>query len=226
MSVAKVLVVDDDADLRELICDYLSANGYTVTAAANSREMDNCLAEDHQDCIVLDLMMPEEDGLSVLRRLKGPDRPAIIMLSAMGGDTDRIVGLEMGADDYLPKPCNPRELLARIRAVLRRNDSSTDGPSRHFGDWSLDLVNRIVTHQGVTASLTDMEFRVLTTFLDHPQRLLTRDQLIEMTKGPDAPVYDRAIDVTLSRLRKKLGPSAPIRTVRNEGYMFTLACDE
>ncbi len=226
MSTPKVLVVDDDADLRGLICDYLSANGYSVTTAANSREMDSCLAEEQQDCIVLDLMMPEEDGLSVVRRLKGPDRPAIIMLSAMGGDTDRIVGLEMGADDYLPKPCNPRELLARIRAVLRRNDNATTNPSRRFGDWLLDLVNRVVIHQGVAASLTDMEFRVLTTFLDHPQRLLTRDQLIELTKGPDAPVYDRAIDVTLSRLRKKLGPRAPIRTVRNEGYMFTLACDE
>lgn len=226
MSTARILVVDDDVDLRELICDYLTSNGYVVTAAANSREMDSCLSEQRQDCIVLDLMMPEEDGLSVLRRLKGPDRPAIIMLSAMGGDTDRIVGLEMGADDYLPKPCNPRELLARIRAVLRRNDSAGSGPNRRFGDWSLDLVNRTVSCHGNTAALTDMEFRVLTTFLDHPQHLLTRDQLIELTKGPDAPVYDRAIDVTLSRLRKKLGPQAPIRTVRNEGYMFTLPCDE
>ena len=222
MSSATVLVVDDDADLRELICDYLSSNGYQVQGAANAGEMDACLAENRVDCIVLDLMMPEEDGLSVLRRLKGPDRPAIIMLSAMGSETDRIVGLEMGADDYLPKPCSPRELLARVRAVLRRNETGPATPARDFGNWSLDLVNRTVTHLGKTASLTDAEFRVLTTFLDHPQRLLTRDQLIDLTKGPDAPVFDRAIDVTVSRLRKKLGADAPIRTVRNEGYIFTL----
>ena len=171
-------------------------------------------------------MMPEEDGLSVLRRLKGPDRPAIIMLSAMGSETDRVVGLEMGADDYLPKPCSPRELLARVRAVLRRNEVNTGGPSRSFGNWSLDLVNRTVSRLGQIAALTDAEFRVLTTFLDHPQRLLNRDQLIDLTKGPDAPVFDRAIDVTVSRLRKKLGEHAPIRTVRNEGYMFTLPSDE
>lgn len=225
MSRPKILVVDDDADLRELICDYLSANGYEVDSAADAREMDTRLAVGDLDCIVLDLMMPEEDGLSVLRRLKGPDRPAIIMLSAMGGETDRIVGLEMGADDYLPKPCSPRELLARVRAVLRRNESNTTGPSRSFGNWSLDIVNRSVTRLGQTAALTDAEFRVLSTFLDHPQRLLTRDQLIDLTKGPDAPVFDRAIDVTVSRLRKKLGSNAPIRTVRNEGYIFTLVSD-
>ncbi|MCB1688285.1 MAG: response regulator [Halioglobus sp.] len=222
MTTPRVMVVDDDADLRELICEYLTANGYEVCGAANSREMDVHLAQGEFDCIVLDLMMPEEDGLAILRRMHRPNRPAIIMLSALGSDTDRIVGLELGADDYLPKPCNPRELLARVRAVLRRNESVTGGPVRNFGNWTLDQVHRTLTRLGETTSLTDAEFRVLTAFLDHPQQLLTRDQLIDLTKGFDAPVYDRSVDVTVSRLRKKLGPDAPIRTARNEGYTFTL----
>ena len=130
----------------------------------------------------------------------------------------------MGADDYLPKPCNPRELLARVRAVLRRREGGTPtGPVRRFGDWTLDLVERQVTRPGnAPAALTDAEFRTLTAFLDRPQRVLTRDQLIEHGKGADSEVFDRAIDVTISRLRKKLGPDDPIRTVRNEGYMLTL----
>jgi two-component system, OmpR family, response regulator len=222
MTTPRVMVVDDDADLRELICEYLFANGYEVHGAANGREMDAHLAQRDYDCIVLDLMMPGEDGLALLRRLHQPSRPAIIMLSALGSDTDRIVGLELGADDYLPKPCNPRELLARVRAVLRRNESSSTGPVRSFGHWRLDQVHRTLTRHGETCSLTDAEFRVLTAFLDHPQQLLTRDQLIDLTKGSDSPVYDRSIDVTVSRLRKKLGRDAPIRTARNEGYTFTL----
>ena len=222
MTTPKVMVVDDDADLRGLICEYLSSHGYDVHGAANSREMDAHLAVQDFDCIVLDLMMPGEDGLSVLRRLNRPNRPAIIMLSALGNDTDRIVGLELGADDYLAKPCNPRELLARVRAVLRRNESVPSGPVRVFGSWTLDLVQRTLTRFGETTALTDAEFRVLTAFLDHPQQLLSRDQLIDLTKGSDAPVYDRSVDVTVSRLRKKLGRDAPIRTARNEGYTFTL----
>jgi two-component system OmpR family response regulator len=216
------MVVDDDADLRGLICEYLSSHGYEVHGAANSHEMDTHLAQRDYDCIVLDLMMPGEDGLGVLRRLHLPNRPAIIMLSALGSDTDRIVGLELGADDYLPKPCNPRELLARVRAVLRRNESTSSGPVRTFGQWTLDQVQRTLTRHGETTALTDAEFRVLTAFLDHPQQLLSRDQLIDLTKGSDAPVYDRSVDVTVSRLRKKLGRDAPIRTARNEGYTFTL----
>ena len=222
MTAPRVMVVDDDADLRGLICDYLASNGYDVSGAANSREMDAQLAQGDYDCIVLDLMMPEEDGLAVLRRLNRPNRPAIIMLSALGSDTDRIVGLELGADDYLPKPCNPRELLARVRAVLRRNDPAPTGPVRCFGHWTLDQVRRTLTRHGEAVSLTDAEFRVLNAFLDHPQQLLTRDQLIDMTKGSEAPVYDRSVDVIVSRLRKKLGRDAPIRTARNEGYTFTL----
>lgn len=222
---ARLLVVDDDADLRTLIADFLSTSGYEVTAAANAVEMDEALAKETYDLIVLDLMMPGEDGLSILRRLRGGGGPGIIMLSAMGEDTDRIVGLEVGADDYLPKPCNPRELLARVRAVLRRRAelpaAGPGGKVRRFGVWALDIVQRQLTRSGAQpVQLTDAEFRTLTAFLDRPQRVLTRDQLIEHAKGLSSDVFDRAIDVTISRLRKKLAPEDPIRTVRNEGYMF------
>ncbi|WP_156679623.1 response regulator [Sphingomonas profundi] len=224
----RILVVDDDADLRGLIGDFLGNNGLSVETASGGAEMDVRLAAGRFDLIVLDLMMPGEDGLSILRRLRRPGGPAVIMLSAMGDDTDRIIGLEVGADDYVPKPCNPRELLARVRAVLRRREGGTPtGPVRRFGDWTLDLVERQVSRPGMApAPLTDAEFRTLAAFLDRPQRVLTRDQLIEHGKGADSDVFDRAIDVTISRLRKKLGPDDPIRTVRNEGYMFTLRVDE
>ena len=222
-----ILVVDDDAELRTLITDFLRANGMRVESAADGAEMDARVAAERPDLIVLDLMMPGEDGLSILRRLRKPGGPAVIMLSAMGEDTDRIIGLEVGADDYLPKPCNPRELLARIRAVLRRRGEETGGGAsgavRRFGPWTLDIIEREVHRvDGPSAPLTDAEFRVLAAFLDRPQRVLSRDQLIEAGKGPDSEVFDRAIDVTISRLRKKLGPDDPIRTIRNEGYMFML----
>ncbi|PZU09220.1 response regulator [Sphingomonas sp.] len=222
---ARLLVVDDDAELRTLIADFLAASGYEVTSAANAIEMDEALAKETYDLIVLDLMMPGEDGLSVLRRLRGGGGPGIIMLSAMGEDTDRIVGLEVGADDYLAKPCNPRELLARVRALLRRRAelpaAGTGAKVRRFGVWALDIVQRRITRSGIApVQLTDAEFRTLTAFLDRPQRVLTRDQLIEHAKGLSSDVFDRAIDVTISRLRKKLAPEDPIRTVRNEGYMF------
>ncbi len=219
-----ILVVDDDRELRELIVDFLDVHGLRATGAANAQEMDVALSDDTVDLIVLDLMMPGEDGLSVLRRMRGGTRrPPIIMLSAMGADSDRIIGLEVGADDYLAKPCNPRELLARIRAVLRRGQDGGTHPIRRFGEWTLDLVERTVAAPGIeTATLTDTEFRLIGAFLDRPQAVLTRDQLIDLAKGNDTMMFDRAIDVTLSRLRKKLGPKAPIRTVRGEGYMFTL----
>ena len=222
-----ILVVDDDADLRTLITDFLASNGLRVESAGDGAEMDARIAAERPDLIVLDLMMPGEDGLSILRRLRKPGGPGIIMLSAMGEETDRIIGLEVGADDYLPKPCNPRELLARIRAVLRRKSeeagAATTGAVRRFGAWTLDIVQREVRRlDAAPAPLTDAEFRVLAAFLDRPQRVLSRDQLIEAGKGIDSDVFDRAIDVTISRLRKKLGPDDPIRTIRNEGYMFTL----
>lgn len=219
-----VLVVDDDRELRELVVDFLSRHGLRAIGAGNAREMDTALAAGDIDLIVLDLMMPGEDGLSVLRRMRGgTHRPPIIMLSAMGADSDRIIGLEVGADDYLAKPCNPRELLARIRAVLRRGQDNSSHPVRRFGEWTLDLVERTVAGPGIEiTALTDTEFRLLSAFLDRPQQVLTRDQLIDLAKGSDTMMFDRAIDVTLSRLRKKLGPRAPIHTVRGEGYMFTL----
>jgi two-component system OmpR family response regulator len=220
-TIPRILVVDDDADLRRLIGDFLRGHGLEVDGARDAREMDARLAEARYDLVILDLMMPGEDGLSVLRRLRGPTRPAVIMLSAMGQDTDRIVGLEVGADDYLAKPCNPRELLARVRAVLRRHEApATGNPTRTFGAWTVDLVERTVRRDsGEPVALTDAEFRVLTAFLDRSRRVLTRDQLIEYAKG-GTELYDRAIDVTISRLRRKLGDDDPIRTVRGEGYQF------
>jgi two-component system OmpR family response regulator len=220
MSAARVLVVDDDEDLRTLICDDLRSAGLEVEGARDAAEMDDRLAAGKFNCNVLDLMMPGEDGLSVLKRLRGTERPGIIMLSAIGTDVDRIVGLELGADDYIAKPCNPRELLARGRAVLRRGEPAPAIPFRTFGEWALDLVQRQIIRGSESTPLTDSEFRVLTAFLDNPQILLSRDRLIDLTKGVDALVFDRTIDVTISRLRKKLGADAPIRTVRNEGYWF------
>ena len=225
--LARLLVVDDDAELRTLVTDFLRGSGFAVDAAQNGATMDAALAKARYDLVILDQMMPGEDGLSILRRLRGPGAPAIIMLSAMGEDTDRIVGLEVGADDYLSKPCNPRELLARIRAVLRRGAGGGEavavGKIRRFGGWTLDIVQRQLARQDVApVALTDAEFRTLSAFLDRPLRVLTRDQLIEHARGLDSDVFDRAIDVTISRLRKKLAPDDPIRTVRNEGYMFTL----
>lgn len=220
--VPRILVVDDDADLRRLVGEFLRSHGLEVEVARDAREMDARLAASRYDLIILDLMMPGEDGLSVLRRLRGDPRPAIIMLSAMGEDTDRIVGLEVGADDYLAKPCNPRELLARVRAVLRRREGAGGtGATRCFGPWTLDVVARTVRRTGGDAvALTDAEFRVLNAFLDRPQRVLSRDQLLEYAKGAEVDAFDRAIDVTISRLRRKLGTDDPIRTIRGEGYQF------
>jgi len=229
----RLLVVDDDAELRELVASFLRDHHLLVETAADAEAMDTALARRRFDCVILDLMMPGEDGLSVLRRLRARDRTPVIMLSAMSEDVDRIVGLEVGADDYLGKPCNPRELLARVRAVLRRSGRNGEHgpaggtPRRRFGGWSLDVVERVLNRDGYPAApLTDAEFRVLTAFLDRPQRVLSRDTLIEIAKGSDADVFDRAIDVTISRLRKKLGPGDPIRTIRNEGYMLALRPEE
>jgi two-component system OmpR family response regulator len=228
----RLLVVDDDAELRDLIAGFLVDQGLEVETAADAVEMDAVLARSAVDLIVLDLMMPGEDGLAIVRRLRGGSRrPGLIMLSAMGEDLDRIIGLEVGADDYLPKPCNPRELLARIRAVLRRRGegegAATGGPRRRFGAWTLDLISRTLTRPGQPdAQLTDAEFRVLTVFLDRPQRVLSRDQLLDAAQGQDVEIFDRAIDVTVSRLRRKLGSGDPIRTIRNEGYMFAEKAEE
>jgi two-component system OmpR family response regulator len=227
---ARILMVDDDPGIRDVVSDFLGRHGYQVETAADGREMDDALERGPVDLIVLDIMLPGEDGLAICRRLAAiQDGPPIIMLSAMGEDTDRIIGLEVGADDYLPKPCNPRELLARVRAVLRRMDQrSSTTPTIagcEFAGWRLDLVRReLRSAHGVVVNLSSGEFSLLRAFVEHPQRVLTRDQLLELARGPDSEAFDRAIDVQISRLRRKLddgGGQDLIRTIRNEGYMFT-----
>jgi two-component system OmpR family response regulator len=222
---AQVVVVDDDPDLRSLIGGFLREHQFEVTTAADSKALNTRLAESPPvDLILLDVMMPGEDGLAVLRRMDGPNRPGIIVLSAMGDDDDRIEGLELGADDYLAKPCNPRELLARIRAVLRRRlDAQKAPPARNqrFGGWTLDVIARRLSHASASPTqLTDAEFRVLSALLDAPRTVLSRDRLLDAAYGDNADIFDRAIDVTISRLRRKLDPENLIRTVRSEGYIF------
>jgi len=226
---AHILMVDDDPGIRDVVSDFLGRHGYAVSTAGDAREMEQALERDPVDLIVLDVMLPGEDGLAICRRLAVSDAPPIIMLSAMGEDTDRIVGLELGADDYLSKPCNPRELLARIRAVLRRAEQTGAadeiGAACEFAGWRLDLVRReLRSPQGVVVNLSSGEFSLLRAFVERPQRVLTRDQLLDYARGPDSDAFDRAIDVQISRLRRKLddgGGHDLIRTIRNEGYMFT-----
>jgi two-component system OmpR family response regulator len=226
---AKILVVDDDPGVREVLADFLSRHGYEVREAGDAQEMDRALDASSPDLVVLDLMMPGEDGLSVCRRLAAAAGPPVIMLSAMGEETDRIVGLELGADDYLPKPCSPRELLARVRAVLRRRrePSPTAGPAAivEFDGWRLDLVRRRLTSpQDVAVELSGGEFNLLRVFVERPERVLSRDQLLDLARGASSEAFDRAIDVQVSRLRRKLDDGSGrelIRTVRGEGYVFS-----
>jgi len=226
-----ILVVDDDPGIRDVISEFLGRHGFTTDTAADGREMEAAISRRRPDLVVLDLMLPGEDGLALCRRISRPGGPAVIMLSAMGEETDRIVGLELGADDYLAKPCNPRELLARVRAVLRRRAEpriAEDGlaASCEFAGWRLDLVrHELRSPQGVIVNLSSGEFSLLRAFVERPQRVLTRDQLLEFARGPHSDAFDRAIDVQISRLRRKLdegGDGAElIRTVRSEGYLFT-----
>jgi two-component system OmpR family response regulator len=225
-----ILVVDDDPGIRELVSEFLTRHGYAVDTARDGKEVEKALARRRPDLVVLDVMLPGEDGLSICRRLARPDGPAIIMLSAVGEETDRIVGLELGADDYLGKPCNPRELLARVRAVLRRRTEprTADDPLEaacEFAGWRLDLVrHELRSPQSVVVNLSSGEFSLLRAFVERPQRVLTRDQLLEFARGPSSEAFDRAIDVQISRLRRKLEGGGDgqdlIRTVRNEGYLF------
>ncbi|ATE63589.1 response regulator [Rhizorhabdus dicambivorans] len=228
-----ILIVDDDPGIRNLMSSFLDKHGYHTDTACDPIEMRERLAQHRFDLIVLDVMMPREDGLTALRELQRDDAPPVIMLSAVGTDVDRIVGLEMGADDYLAKPCNPRELLARIRTVLRRRRVRTPGQNgpesqpadeKRFSGWRIHMgVRTLHDPAGEQVPLSDSEFRLLRAFVEHPRRVLTRDQLLDYSGGADAEVYDRAIDVQVSRLRRKLaggGGQDLIRTVRNEGYMF------
>jgi two-component system phosphate regulon response regulator OmpR len=228
----KILVVDDDARLRDLLRRYLGENGFTVYVAENAQAMNRLWQRERYDLLILDLMMPGEDGLSVMRRLRGANDPTpIIMLTAKGEDVDRIVGLEMGADDYLPKPFNPRELLARINAVLRRRGPddapgapAQDGKPIEFGGFVLDLVTRTLTKNGEPVPLTTGEFAVLKAFARYPRLPLSREKLMEMARGREYEAFDRSLDVQISRLRKLVepDPSKPryIQTVWGLGYVF------
>jgi two-component system phosphate regulon response regulator OmpR len=228
----KILVVDDDQRLRELLNRYLAEQGFAVKAVNGGESMDKALARESWDVLVLDLMMPGEDGLSICRRLRAAknDIP-IVMLTAKGDDVDRIVGLEMGADDYLPKPFNPRELVARMNAVLRRRTTPPPpgAPTEveqtvGFGAVAVNLATRTLAREGREHSLTTGEFAVLKVLLQHPRQPLSRDKLMELARGREYEVFDRAIDVQISRLRKLVedDPAKPryIQTVWGFGYVF------
>ncbi len=232
-----VLIVDDDAGIRELAAQYLRKQGLQVSVAADGRQMRAVLAGTRIDLLVLDLMLPGTDGIALCRELRSPGAPAlpIIMLTARSDEADRILGLELGADDYVTKPFAARELLARIHAVLRRTrmlppNMALAEPVRQlaFGDWRLDTTARhLLDASGAVVALSGAEYRLLRVLLDHPQRVLTRDQLLQLTQGRDAEVFDRSIDLLVSRVRQRLGDGARgsryIKTVRNEGYVFCAA---
>ncbi|WP_333849679.1 response regulator [Leclercia sp.] len=231
-----ILVVDDDRDIRELVVDYLLKSGYRATGAANGKEMRAVLDKQAVDLVVLDIMMPGDDGLTLCRQLRSgqhKDLP-ILMLTARHDDMDRILGLEMGADDYVVKPFVARELLARIKAILRRfrtlppNLQVTEaGRLIAFGDWQLDTSARhLLDATGTIVALSGAEYRLLRVFVDHPQRVLTRDQLLNFTQGRDAELFERSIDLLVSRVRQRLNEDVRspryIKTVRSEGYVFSM----
>ena len=225
---AKLLVVDDDPELRELITAYLSKQGYEIVAVADGGAMDHAFAAGGVDLVILDLMLPGEDGLDIAKRLKQTTDVPIIIVSAQGEEIDRIVGLEVGADDYIGKPFNPRELLARVRAVLRRvRGSGTVGPLARvveFGDFRLDLNAHLLTRDGTTVPLTSGEFDLLGILVRHPNQVLDRDRILDLLTGAERSPFDRSIDVRITRLRSKIepDPSSPvfIRTIWGKGYMF------
>jgi two-component system OmpR family response regulator len=227
-----LLIVDDDPEIRQLLSEYLEASGYRTSLAANGAAMRRHLEESIVDLVVLDLMLPGEDGLALCRELRANSNTPVIMLTAKGTLVDRIVGLEMGADDYLPKPFDPRELLARIKVVLRRTRSfpertrMDDARTIHFAGWTLDTHGRQLRSPGnLIVSLGSSDFRLLRLLLEHPNRPLSRDFLLNHVFDKERSPFDRSIDVCVSRLRQQLeeNPRAPslIKTVRNEGYMLT-----
>lgn len=227
MSLPHVLVVDDDVELRELTHAYLTRNGFEVDTVADAVEMDGWLEGRRPDLLILDLMLPGEDGLSIAKRLKSDGRFPIIMLSAQGDDVDRIVGLEVGADDYLAKPFNPRELLARIRAVLRRVgavEETEERDLRSFGPFVLDVDAHQLQRDGEEVALTSGEFDLLNVLSAHPNRVLDRDRILDLLTGAERSPFDRSIDVRVTRLRAKIerDPAKPafIKTVWGKGYMF------
>ncbi len=226
-----ILIVDDDHDINALLSDYLQRNGYQTRTAGDGKGMATQLEQGRVDLIVLDLNLPGEDGLTLCRNLRASSNTPVIMLTARGEPVDRILGLEMGADDYLAKPFEPRELLARIRSVLRRTEALPPGLQDNqqqvarFAGWTLDFTARhLVRADGTVVSLSGAEFRLLKIFIDHANRVLSRDHVLNLTQGRDADPFDRSIDLQISRLRQKLGDDARapqiIKTVRNEGYVL------
>ena len=232
-----ILIVDDDAEIRTLLTRYLEKNGLRATAVGDGRAMWQALERGAPDLVVLDLMLPGDDGLTLCRDLRAKSDLPVIMLTARGEETDRIVGLEMGADDYLPKPFSARELLARIKVILRRtralppNLQPQDEPLLHFAGWTLDTGRRqLISPAGVETPIGGVEYKLLRVFLEHPNRVLDRDQLLDLTQGREADPLDRAIDVQVSRLRRRLGddPQSPrlIKTVRGEGYVLSVPVEK
>jgi two-component system OmpR family response regulator len=228
-STCHVLVVDDDRELRALLCKFLTEHGFRVTQAANGREMMNAIEVGRFDLVVLDLMMPGESGLVLCQKLRERSGPPVIMLTAMGSEVDRVIGLEIGADDYVAKPFSPRELVARIKAVLRRAASADpdDLPLAYeFNGWRLEPTGRVLRDpRGAVVDVTSGELDLLLVFVTRPQRVLTRDQLLDLARGRASAALDRSIDVQISRLRRKIetDPREPaiIKTIRSGGYVFT-----
>lgn len=232
MEQTRILIVDDDLRLRALLQTYLEQQGFQVVGAGSGEQMRKVITRDPVDLLVLDLMLPDEDGLAICARLRAEGNPVpVLMLTAKGDDVDRIVGLEIGADDYLPKPCNPRELVARIKAILRRRPGAPpaggpvqDGGLVEFGSFQLDLGSRALTRDGEAVHLTSGEFALLSLLVRHPGEVLSREKLVALTRGRDAGPFDRSVDVQVSRLRRILeeDPSSPrfIQTVWGVGYVF------
>lgn len=225
-----ILIVDDDPEIRRLVAEFLTREGLEVDTAEDASAMDTAMARRRPDLVVLDLMIPGEDGLSVCRRLRAANGPAILMLTAKSDEIDRVIGLEVGADDYLTKPFGPRELLARIRAVLRRgaNAAGSPPPTRRFAfdKFIIDVdARQLADTTGAVVALTSGEFDLLTCFVERPRRVLSRDQILDRLRGRGADPFDRTADMLVSRLRRKLAAANPdaelITTVRNGGYLFT-----
>ena len=236
-SADHILIVDDDGEIRSLLSAYLRKSGYRVTAVADGKAMWAALDTSAPDLIVLDVMLPGDDGLTLCGKLRARSETPIVMLTARGEEIDRIVGLELGADDYLAKPFNPRELLARIKVILRRSRSlsavSRPDAARtiRFANWTLDAATRNLTSgEGLVVALSGAEYKLLRIFLDHPNRVLSRDQLMDLTRSREADAFDRSIDLQVSRLRHRLGDAARepaiIKTVRGEGYVLAVPVEQ
>jgi two-component system OmpR family response regulator len=230
-----ILIVDDDAEIRELLFEYFDQQGFQTSMAKDGKEMWSILDNNRVDLIVLDLMLPGDDGLVLCRNLRSRSQIPVIMLTARGEETERIIGLEMGADDYLAKPFNPRELLARIKSILRRSRSLSASISNQacryycFSEWKLDTVARhLISPDDVVIALSGGEYQLLHVFLTHPNRVLSRDQILDFSHGRELQPFDRSIDVMVSRLRRHLqdtGNPKFIKTIRNEGYTFAASVE-